>query len=256
MKKIIQHIFWTRFSTSKGILVLCGFILLFFVLPSSTHAVSNFQFESKTKSVKMGESVEVVVKISTDKDLQVRGADMWMLFDQSAFEIQNINPGDFFSEIDNKIIGEKLYVAGYFDDATTVKSGDGIFTTMYLSPKKTGTFELKFDCRGNQYADTSKINVDPLNPQNIIDCASTKTSTLTISSTSANADSGTGEDEDPAIDGATDATTGGLTGGNSNATTDITTLPESGFFDSTLYYLLSGGFLILTGGILRRYYSI
>lgn len=234
------------------------------VFAKSAFAISNFKFESTTKTVKMGQSVEIPVLISTDADLQVKAADLWVIFDPTALDVQSINPGNFFSDSYNQLINSKLYIAGFFSDSTTVKSGDGTYATIYMTPKKIGQSTLKFDCRGNEYSDTSKINVNPQNPQNIIDCASTAGFVLTINSV---ADDGAGAGGNgsltptPTISsgagslGSTPTPASYQPGGSAVTATPPTSMPESGAFDGTLYYLLSGSTLIGFGGILRKLYT-
>jgi len=246
-------------SVVSGILVFVTLLAsMVFVVPEA-FAVSNFQFDAESKTVKMGESVEIPVKISTDKDLQVKGADLWLIFDQTAFEIQNINPGDFFTDSYNQLIGEKLYVAGFFNDTTTVKSGDGLYATIYMTPKKTGTTQIKFDCRGNEYPDTSKINVNPQSPQNIIDCSTTSQFVLNVTAVAADGTTGDGvPTATPGLaGGAGDDGVNPFMPGDTTTTLSPTpsTLPDSGMFDNTLYYLLSGGIFIGFGGILKKLYS-
>ncbi len=253
------------FSTGR---LVCGLLLLLslVIFPVSAQAVSNFQFDATSKTVRMGQSVEVPIKISTDKDLQVKGADLWLMFDKSALDIQNINPGDFFQDSYNQMIGEKLYIAGFFSDTTTVKSGDGTYATVYMTPKKIGSTQIKFDCRGNQVADTSKINVNPQSPQNIIDCASTSSFVLTINVISADGSStGSTTTTITPTQPASSTTTGGTSsnvtytpGGSTDpnvTTTQSTTLPESGAVESTIFYVLSGGFFVGIGSILKKMFA-
>ncbi|MFO0704103.1 MAG: cohesin domain-containing protein [Patescibacteria group bacterium] len=234
-------------------LMILGFFL--FGSSASAFAISNFQFDVPTKTVKMGESVEIPIKISTDKDLEVKSADLWLIFDQTALEVQTINPGDFFTETFNQLIGEKLYIAGYFTDTTTTKSGDGVYATVYMTPKKTGDTTITFDCRGNQVPDTSKINVNPQNPENIIDCSTTSQASLKITAVAADG-SATTVTPTPSVGGGVNPT-GNIFMPDVSGTITPTpsTLPETGYFDSTLYYILSGGLFIGVGGILRKLYA-
>lgn len=244
------------FKYASGFFVMLLLMGVFVGSARAAYALSNFQFDSTTKSVKMGESLEVPVRISTDADSAVSSADLWMLFDTSMFDITNVaDEGGFFADTTNQLVGSKLYVSGFFEDATTTNSGEGLFATVYLTPKKTGTSNLTFDCRGNDFADTSKINVNPQNPQNIIDCSSTQNAKLTITVTD---DSGATE-ATPTPEAAAGGTTGSTDGTaviyeSSDSVTTPTVLPETGYFDTTLWYIVTGGLFIGVGGILRKLY--
>lgn len=260
------HILIAKDTFFVGALVYISlFFIILVVLPTHAQAVSNFQFDATSKTVKMGQSVEIPVKISTDKDLQVKGADLWLLFDKNALDVQNINPGDFFQDSYNQMIGEKLYIAGFFSDTTTVKSGDGIYATIYMTPKKIGSTQLKFDCRGNQVADTSKINVNPQNPQNVIDCASTSSFVLTINAISADGSSDGSTATTVTPTQSASSTSGGTSSGvtytpggsddSAGGTGQPSTLLESGAIDGTIFYVLSGGFFVGVGSILKKMFA-
>ena len=232
------------------IIVVAAFFLWF--APQS-FAVNNFLFDSTSKNLQMGETLEVPVNIHTDSGTEVIGADIWMTIDESYLDVQSINQGSYFPTVTGqKTSTGKIYIAGILEDTTTTKTGDGTIATVLFTPKKTGTTEIKFDCRGNDVSDTSKININFTNPQNVIDCSSTAANILTINVGAA----GNGATPTPegGVGGAT-PTPANYVPGNTTLTPTPSGLPNSGFFDNTLYYIISGGALMSIGGTIRKLYA-
>ena len=232
------------------IIVVAVFFLWF--APQS-FAVNNFLFDATSKNLQMGETLEVPVNIHTDSGTEVIGADIWMTIDESYLDVQSINQGSYFPTVTGqKTSTGKIYIAGILEDTTTTKTGDGTIATVLFTPKKTGTTEIKFDCRGNDVSDTSKININFTNPQNVIDCSSTAANILTINVGAA----GNGATPTPegGVGGAT-PTPANYVPGNTTLTPTPSGLPNSGFFDNTLYYIISGGALMSIGGIIRKLYA-
>ena len=216
-------------------------------------AVNNFLFDSTSKNLQMGETLEVPVNIHTDSGTEVIGADIWMTIDESYLDVQSINQGSYFPTVTGqKTSTGKIYIAGILEDTTTTKTGDGTIATVLFTPKKTGTTEIKFDCRGNDVSDTSKININFTNPQNVIDCSSTAANILTINVGAAS--NGATPTPEGGVGGAT-PTPANYVPGNTTLTPTPSGLPNSGFFDNTLYYIISGGALMSIGGIIRKLYA-
>ena len=232
------------------IIVVAVFFLWF--APQS-FAVNNFLFDSTSKNLQMGETLEVPVNIHTDSGTEVIGADIWMTIDESYLDVQSINQGSYFPTVTGqKTSTGKIYIAGILEDTTTTKTGDGTIATVLFTPKKTGTTEIKFDCRGNDVSDTSKININFTNPQNVIDCSSTAANILTINVGAAS--NGATPTPEGGVGGAT-PTPANYVPGNTTLTPTPSGLPNSGFFDNTLYYIISGGALMSIGGIIRKLYA-
>jgi hypothetical protein len=216
-------------------------------------AVNNFLFDATSKNLQMGETLEVPVNIHTDSGTEVIGADIWMTIDESYLDVQSINQGSYFPTVTGqKTSTGKIYIAGILEDTTTTKTGDGTIATVLFTPKKTGTTEIKFDCRGNDVSDTSKININFTNPQNVIDCSSTAANILTINVGAAS--NGATPTPEGGVGGAT-PTPANYVPGNTTLTPTPSGLPNSGFFDNTLYYIISGGALMSIGGIIRKLYA-
>lgn len=232
------------------IIVVAVFFLWF--APQS-FAVNNFLFDATSKNLQMGETLEVPVNIHTDSGTEVIGADIWMTIDESYLDVQSINQGSYFPTVTGqKTSTGKIYIAGILEDTTTTKTGDGTIATVLFTPKKTGTTEIKFDCRGNDVSDTSKININFTNPQNVIDCSSTAANILTINVGAAS--NGATPTPEGGVGGAT-PTPANYVPGNTTLTPTPSGLPNSGFFDNTLYYIISGGALMSIGGIIRKLYA-
>jgi hypothetical protein len=176
-----------------------------------------------------------------------------MTIDESYLDVQSINQGSYFPTVTGqKTSTGKIYIAGILEDTTTTKTGDGTIATVLFTPKKTGTTEIKFDCRGNDVSDTSKININFTNPQNVIDCSSTAANILTINVGAAS--NGATPTPEGGVGGAT-PTPANYVPGNTTLTPTPSGLPNSGFFDNTLYYIISGGTLMSIGGIIRKLYA-
>jgi hypothetical protein len=123
-------------------------------------------------------------------------------------------------------------------------------TTKPTTPKKAGTTEMRFDCRGNNVSDTSKININFSSPQNVIDCSSTAANVLTINVTQP------GPEATPTPEGGQGTVPpGAYVPGNTTLTPTPSGLPNSGFFDNTLYYIISGGALMSLGGVMHKLYA-
>ncbi len=230
------------------------FVTVFFLwFAPQSYAVNNFLFDATSKNLQMGETLEVPVNIHTDSGTEVIGADIWLTIDESYLDVQSINQGSYFPTVTGqKTSTGKIYIAGILEDTTTTKTGDGTIATVLFTPKKAGTTEIKFDCRGNNVSDTSKININFTNPQNVIDCSSTAANILTVNVGAA----GSGATPTPAggVGGAT-PTPASYAPGNTTLTPTPSALPNSGFFDNTLYYIVSGGALMSIGGIIRKLYA-
>lgn len=228
-----------------------GFLL--FVKPEKAFAVNNLLFDATSKTVAVQGVLPVPVLIHTDSGVNVIGADVWIKYDPAFFDVQDTEDGTFFPTTQAQMSTTgMIYVAGLFDDVMSAKSGDGLITTINFVAKKTGTTELSYDCRGNEVSDTSKINVNFSDPQNVIDCSSTKNNILGVTVTEAGVATPT------PTGGAGDATpTPGVyaPGGDTTLTPTPSVLPDSGFFDNTVYYVLSGGFMVGVGGILKKLYG-
>jgi len=250
-------------STLRKIIVILFGVGIFFASSGSVFAVNNLLFDTATKNVNMGETLQVPVNIHTDADVKVIGADVWVTYDPVFLDVQSINEGSFFPSITGqKSSAGKVYLAGMLEDTTTTKSGDGTIATVIFTVKQTGQTKVQYDCRGNTVSDTSKININFSNPQNVIDCASTVTNIMTVNI-------GNPSTEVPVTPTPTIVGSTGGTGGTNPAVTSPpayvpggsalsptpSTLPQSGFFDSTLYYVISGGFLVSVGGILKKLYG-
>lgn len=229
-------------------------VLSFLWFASHSFAANNFAFDTTSKSVSVDGTLEVPVNINTDDGVHVIGADIWMTVDESYLEVQSINPGSFFPTVTGqRLPGGKIYMAGILEDTTSTLTGDGNVGTILFTPKKTGTTQIRFDCQGNNVSDTSKININFANPQNVIDCSSTSANVLSVTV------SATGVEATPTPEGGTEPTATPAVyvpgGGTSTSLTPAPTgLPESGFFDHTVYYVVSGGVLVLLAGIMRRVY--
>ncbi len=232
------------------IAVVIGFFLWF--VPQS-FAVNNFLFDTSSKNVQMGNTLEVPVNIHTDSGTEVIGADIWLTIDESYLDVQSINQGSYFPTVTGQKTGTgKIYIAGILEDTTTTKTGDGTVATILFTPQKTGTTEIHFDCRGNDISDTSKININFSNPQNVIDCSSTASNTLTVNVSASSAD------PTPTPEGGVGAATPTpetYVPGGTNITPTPSGLPNSGFFDNTMYYMISGGALMSIGGIMRKLFA-
>lgn len=233
-------------------LLLGGVIFLYF--PVQAFAINNFSFDTSSKDASLQQAIDVPIHIHTETGVQVVSADVRIIYDPAYFDIQNYEEGTFFTTIVDPQTPSPgiIYIAGLFDDVTSTKSGDGLVATLTFIPKKTGTTQFKYDCRGNTVNDTSKINVDFSNPQNVIDCSSTVANILTVNITDSSGliPTPTGGTED------TETTTPETyLPGDTTLTPTPSVLPNSGFFDNTLYYVLSGGLMVGVGEVLRRLYS-
>ena len=230
-------------------------VAFFFVWFSpQSFAVNNFLFDATSKNVQMGNTLEVPINIHTDTGTEVIGVDIWLTIDEAYLDVQSINQGSYFPTVTGqKTSTGKIYIAGLLEDTTTTKTGDGNIATILFTPKKTGTTEIRFDCQGNNVSDTSKININFTNPQNVIDCSSTASNVLSVNVSQAGVEptptpiGGSGS-------GAPTATPPVYVPGNTTLTPAPTSLPNSGFFDNTLYYMLSGGALMSLAGIMRKLY--
>jgi len=205
----------------------------------------------------MNDTLELPINIHTDSGTEVIGADIWLTVDEAFLDVQSINPGSYFPTVTGqKTSTGKIYIAGILEDTTSTKTGDGLVATVLFTPKKTGTTQIRFDCRGNDISDTSKININFTNPQNVIDCSSTASNVVTVSIgetggvqvTATPTPAGGGG-------GAATPTPDAYQPGNTTLTPTPSVLPDSGFFDNTLYYIVSGGALMSLGGILRKLYA-
>ncbi len=226
----------------------------FFVWSAPTvSAVNNLLFDTTSKTVQMDATLEVPINIHTDTGTAVIGTDIWITVDESYLDVQSINPGSYFPTVTGQrtTVG-KIYIAGILEDTTSTVTGDGNIATVLFTPKKTGTTQITFDCQGNTVSDTSKININFSNPQNVIDCSSTKSNVLTVTIGQ------TGEEATPTpVGGAGDATPTPavyVPGNTTYLTPTPSGLPNSGFFDNTLYYMVSGGALMGIGGMIRKLY--
>ena len=199
----------------------------------------------------MGDTLEVPINIHTDSGTEVIGADIWITIDESYLDVQSINQGSYFPTVTGqKTSTGKIYIAGILEDTTTTKTGDGTIASVLFTPKKAGTTEMRFDCRGNNVSDTSKININFSSPQNVIDCSSTAANVLTINVTQP------GPEATPTPEGGQGTgTPGAYVPGNTTLTPTPSGLPNSGFFDNTLYYMISGGALVSLGGAMHKLYA-
>lgn len=243
-------------SRVKYAFLLCVGLFLFLTFSSGVLAVNNLLFDAASKTVKMGDTLEVPINIHGDSGVNIIGADVWMTFDEAYLDVQSLNQGEYFPSVTGqKTNTGQMYVAGMLEDTTTTKSGDGTIATVLFTPQKTGTTQIVFDCRGNSVSDTSKINVNFSNPQNVIDCASTVSNKVTIVVASADSGDGSSTTPTPTITGSSGSPDDGsapYVPGDTTISPTPSTLPQSGFFDNSLYYLISGGFLMGVGGILQK----
>ena len=229
------------------------FTSIFLLHTVHAFAVNNLSYDGANKSVTMEETLSVPINIQTDDGTQVIGADVWLLVDESFIDVQSIEPGEYFPTVTGqKTSTGKIYIAGILEDTTSASTGDGTIATVLFTPKKTGTTQIRFDCRGNNVSDTSKININFQNPQNVIDCSSTVNNVLTVNITQVGAQT-TPTPADGADLTATPAVYMPGDGGELTPTPSV--LPDSGFFDYTVYYALSGGALLGLGGLMRRLYQ-
>ncbi len=230
--------------------------VLFVCGGSVVHAVNNFQFDSTSKSVQTDATLDVPININTDDGVQVIGADIWLKIDETFLEVQSINQGSYFPTVTGqRVSGGKIYIAGILEDTTTALTGDGNVATVLFTPKKTGTTQIRIDCQGNTVSDTSKINVNFTNPQNVIDCSSTSAQVLSVTI------SAPGSEATPTPEAGTGEPTptqsvyypGGGTG--TSLTPMPSGLPNSGFFDHTVYYVVTGVGMIALASMLRKVYT-
>jgi hypothetical protein len=79
--------------------------------------VNNFLFDTSSKNIQMGGTLEVPINIHTDSGTEVIGADIWMTIDESYLDVQSINQGSYFPTVTGqKTSTGKIYIAGILED--------------------------------------------------------------------------------------------------------------------------------------------
>lgn len=200
------------------------FAILFFPLTLKPVQAAYFEPNPATINVNAGETFTVKVNINTEGE-EVNSADIYLNFNSSLIEAQQITAGSFFPTVTNDISAGMVYIAAMVDDPASSKTGSGEVATITFKALANGSAEISFDC------DSSKIVKADVNATNILVCSKNNKTTLTIGS-------------------------GGSTTSSTPAPTTVSSLPKSGVFDNLKNIGISGLILFsfgILGKILLKY---
>jgi len=215
---------------SKKVLLFITF--LYFLIPIYFGFVNaaSLKFDKTTGTVAVGETINVAVQVEAGTE-QIRGVDIYVLYDQTVLETTSVTDGGAFPTLFKTLTPGKTYIAAGVDDPATTKTGSLSVATITYKALKNGTVSITFLCQANT-GNTSKIIKADVDATNIIVCADNGSLSLTV---------GTGENSDDASDGSTNPTTAPLP----------TQLPRTGFFDEIVKWSIPGTVLLLIGGAMR-----
>ncbi len=197
-KKLIFSIFLTFF---------------FFFLGISPTDAAYFQLDPTTINVNANETFSVKININTEGE-EVNSADIYLNFNSSLIEAQQVNAGSFFSTVTNNISAGTVYVAAMVDDPASPKNGSGEVATVTFKALANGSGEISFGC------DKSLIVKADANGTNILNCSVNNKSTITV---------------------------GGGTNSSTNNSNTSSQLPKTGIFDNLVKLGIPGLVLFLFG---------
>jgi hypothetical protein len=205
-----------------------------FIVPFVAHAATlDFDPDSTTVAPNGTFTVDVDLEAGTD---QVASTDIYVLYDDTILEVQQVTAGSFFPLVQpNTEEKGRLYIAGTVTSQGDYKTGTGTVATISFKAIGEGSTNMSFDC-DTAVDDKSEIIQNDTSAANIIECSALQTHTVTIS--------------------ATDTPTSNASSSSSSSTTTTTTsttstLPQSGVYEDMLSYAIMGGILLSAGVILR-----
>lgn len=211
--------------SKKTLLFIALTYILIPIYFGSVNAAS-LKFDKTTGTVAVGETINVAVQVEAGTE-QIRGVDIYVLYDQTVLEATAVTDGGAFPTLFKTLTPGKTYIAAGVDDPATTKTGSLLAATITFKGLKNGTASITFLCQTNT-GNTSKIIKADIDATNIITCADNGSLSLTVGS-------------------------GGTVGGSTNPTTAPlpTQLPRTGFFDEIVKWSIPGTVLILIGGAMR-----
>ena len=211
----------------KKILSLVGFIFIFLFFSSSQCEAAYLKFDKTSASVSSSDTFDVEVIVDAGSD-QITSTDVYVIYDSSILEAQNVTSGSFFPSVSPQISTGSVYIAGMVEDAATYKTSSGTLATIRFKALKSGSTTLKFNCSGTD--GPSKILKNDINTTNIIDCNSNGTVAVTVDGASSS--------------GATATPT-------TAASANVTSLPQTGIFDNVTKFAIPGSLLLLLGTVVK-----
>jgi hypothetical protein len=162
----------------KIIFVITLLTLLTIYLPANATAAT-LTLSPNSKSVNVGEELEVVVNINTEgQDIIL--AEALINFDDS-LEFVSETKGDFLPDYNFNQLDNTLRIAQTYGPSGSPKSGQGVLTNLVFTAKTPGITNLTFDCRSE--TDTVIGVLDPsaeYGVKNILNCASLTNGSYTI----------------------------------------------------------------------------
>lgn len=203
------------------------FIFFLFLFALKPAQAAYFEFDQTAINVNAGETFTVKVNINTEEE-EVNSSDIYLNFNSSLIEAQQITAGSFFPTVTNNISAGMVYIAAMVDDPASSKTGSGEVATITFKALANGSGEISFDC------DNSKIVKNDINATNILVCSKNNKTTLTIGNGGASTTSST----------------------LPTSTPTVSSLPRSGVFDNLKNIGISGLILFsfgILGKILLKY---
>ncbi len=150
-------------------ITLAAFIFLWQVTAVGAKAAPRLYLEPSSGDFNVNDSFDVSVMIDTNNE-EAMATDVVISFDQNKLEVNQVNPGDFFSGFDYNLEASngKLTIFSFSEQTLVTNSGVGEIAVINFKAVAEGTATVSFLCEEGVEADSSIWDADG---NDIIDCA-------------------------------------------------------------------------------------